>query len=143
MTVKKFNVEEEGLNHFFGPLESKIMDIIWSSEKISIKEVQAILNGENPLTFNTIMTVMNRLVEKGYLTKKIEGKGRNRTSFYQPMQSKEQFLSEQTRAVTQGLIQEFGDLVVNHMIDALEDKDPALIGKLQKKLDVMKKRKKP
>jgi predicted transcriptional regulator len=140
MKVKKFNVDEEGLNHFFGPLEAKIMDIIWSSEGLSIKEVQENLNIENPISFNAVMTVMNRLLEKGHLKKFSEGKGRGRSSYYEPLQSKEQFLMEQTKAVTYGLIHEYGDLVVNHMIDALETADPELIAKLQNKINTMKSR---
>lgn len=144
MKVKKFNVSEEGLNHFFGPLEAKIMDIIWSAEGLSIKEVQEILNEENhPISFNAVMTVMNRLLEKGHLTKHSKGKGRGRASCYEPVQTKEQFLTEQTKAVTYGLIHEYGDLVVNHMIDALEDADPNLIAKLQDKINAMKSRNMP
>jgi predicted transcriptional regulator len=143
MNVKKFNVNEEGLNRFFGPLEAKIMEIIWSSEESSIKEVQTTLCGESPISFNTVMTVMNRLVEKGHLKKQIKGKGRGRSSYYQPMQSKEQFLMEQMKAVTNGLLQEYGDMVVNHMIDALEDSEPELLARLEKKLNEMKSRKQP
>lgn len=143
MNIKKFNVNEEGLNRFFGPLEAKIMGIIWSSEESSIKEVQTILSGESPISFNAVMTVMNRLIEKGHLKKHTKGKGRGRASYYQPMQSKEQFLLEQTKAVTNGLLQEYGDLVVNHMIDALEDSEPELLERLEEKLNEMKSRKQP
>ena len=45
------------------------MDILWSSEALSIKEVQSILNQESPISINTVMTVMNRLLDKGLLTK--------------------------------------------------------------------------
>ncbi|HEY0829328.1 MAG TPA: BlaI/MecI/CopY family transcriptional regulator [Bacilli bacterium] len=143
MKVKKFNVSEVGLNHFFGPLEARIMGIIWSSDGISIKDVQGILSGENPISFNAVMTVMNRLLEKGHLKKFTEGSGRGRISCYQPVQSKEQFLMEQTQAVTFGLIQEYGDLVVNHMIDALEGANPEMIAKLQMKLNEVKSRERP
>lgn len=139
--VKKFNVNEEGLNRFFGPLEVKIMNILWLSDGMSIKDVQSILNQESPISFNTVMTVMNRLLEKGHLSKDTRGKGRNRVTVFEPVQTKEQFLHVQTKAVTDGLIQEFGDLVVGHMIDALEDADSELINKLSDKLNQLKSRK--
>ncbi|CAM3471606.1 MULTISPECIES: BlaI/MecI/CopY family transcriptional regulator [Paenibacillaceae] len=139
--VKKFNVNEEGLNRFFGPLEAKIMNILWLSDGMSIKDVQSILNQESPISFNTVMTVMNRLLEKGHLSKDTRGKGRNRVTVFEPVQTKEQFLHVQTKAVTDGLIQEFGDLVVGHMIDALEDADSELINKLSDKLNQLKSRK--
>lgn len=143
MKIKKLNLQQSGLNHFFGPLEARIMDIIWSSESMTIKDVQTILNQENPISFNTVMTIMNRLIDKGHLIKKSSGKGRTRLTSYTPVQSKEQFLTEQTKAVTEGLIHEFGGLVVNHMIDALDEADPELIAKLERKITEMKNRNLP
>jgi len=137
MKIKKFNVHEHGLNQFFGPLEAKVMEILWASERTTIRDVQSILNYEEPLSFNTVMTVMNRLIEKGLLQKTSQGSGRGKVTFYEPLQSKEQFLSDQTKEVTQGLIREFGELVVGHMIDALDEVDPKLISKLQDKLNQM------
>ena len=40
MFTQNYKLNEQGLNHFFGPLEAKIMEIVWSSEGITIKEVQ-------------------------------------------------------------------------------------------------------
>jgi hypothetical protein len=40
MKVQNYRFNEEGLNHFFGPLETRIIEIIWNSlEPMSIKEV--------------------------------------------------------------------------------------------------------
>ena len=110
------------------------MEILWAS-KTTIRDVQTIVSEEEPLSFNTVMTVMNRLIEK--VAKTSKGSGRARLTFFEPIQTKEQFLSEQTKEVTQGLIREFGDLVVGHMIDALDEADPKLISKLQDKLNQM------
>lgn len=118
------------------------MDILWSSEALSIKEVQSILNQESPISINTVMTVMNRLLDKGLLTKAMTGTGRTRAAKFSPLQSREQFLTEQTKEVSQGLIQEYGSLVVNHMIDALDDVDPEVIAKLERKLNDIKRGKK-
>lgn len=71
MLIRKFKMKESGLNRFFGPLEAKIMDILWNVEKeMTIKDVQFELEKEKSTNFNTVMTVMNRLVEKGILRKK-------------------------------------------------------------------------
>lgn len=45
-----FKAGETGLNRFFGPLEAKIMDILWSTSDRSIKEVQTALEGIGTLT---------------------------------------------------------------------------------------------
>lgn len=143
MQIKRINVNEEGLNRFFGPLEAKIMEILWDCGGLTIKEVQSELNKETPITVNAVMTVMNRLLDKGFLTKSSGGSGKARGAEFHAVQSKDEFLSEQTRVVSQGLIHEYGGLVVSHMIDALDDVEPEIIAKLERKLNEMKSGKKP
>jgi predicted transcriptional regulator len=135
MKIQKFKFNERGLNRFFGPLEAKIMDVLWNGAEMSIKDVQRVLEREKPVNFNTVMTVMNRLVEKGILQKRVEG----RTSLYQPVLSKEEFFDIQSKELTHELIDEFGSLVVNHMLDALEEVDHELIEKLEQKIKELKK----
>lgn len=140
LTVKRVNVNEEGLNVFFGPLEAKIMELIWSNGGYSAKEMQLELSAENPITFNAVMTVMNRLALKGYLDKQKKGSGRGRASVFSPVQNKEDFILEQTKSITEGLMNEYGEYVLPHMLDALEHADPDLIVKLEKKLLFLKSR---
>ncbi|MEF3309422.1 BlaI/MecI/CopY family transcriptional regulator [Paenibacillus sp. GYB004] len=141
MKVKQYHVDQVGLHQFFGSLEARIMELMWNSmEKTSIRHIHETLNLESPISFNAVMTVLNRLWEKGILHKDSQGQGRTKTSYFLPLQTKEQFLAEKTREVTQGLIKEFGDVVVNHLIDTIEDVDPALLNKLEEKLEEAKKR---
>ncbi|WP_338246024.1 BlaI/MecI/CopY family transcriptional regulator, partial [Bacillus anthracis] len=65
---------EKGLNRFFGPLEGRIMEILYQGEDMPIKEVQQKLSDEKPINFNTVMTVLNRLTEKGIVEKKTKGR---------------------------------------------------------------------
>lgn len=143
MRIKKWNVNEEGLNRFFGPLEARIMDILWSEGDRSIKEVQEALSREEPISVNAVMTVMNRLLEKGFLTKAKYSLGSARAARFRPIQSQDDFMMEQMKAVSHGLIREYGSLVVTHMIDELEEADPDLIARLEQKLNEMKSGKKP
>lgn len=135
MLIRKFKINESGLNRFFGPLEAKIMDILWNDVEMTIKDVQQVLDREKMTNFNTVMTVMNRLVEKGILEKRAEG----RSSLYKPVQSREEFLSEQSKEMTTELMDEFGNVVVSHMLDALEDVDDDLVAKLEQKIKELKK----
>ena len=100
MFTQNYKLNEQGLNHFFGPLEAKIMEIVWSSDGITIKEVQQKLSEESPVNFNTVMTVMNRLVEKLHLEKQTV----KRSGIYRAVQTKEEFLSNQTKKMTQELM---------------------------------------
>ena len=135
MTIKNFRYDQVGLKRFFGPLEAKIMEILWNGNEMSIKEVQQTIEKEKEINFNTVMTVMNRLVEKNILQKRLEG----RTSFYKPIKTKEEFIDEQSRKLTENLLDEFGGVVVNHMLDTLHEVDQSLIEKLEQKLEQLKK----
>ncbi|BCG60439.1 BlaI/MecI/CopY family transcriptional regulator [Paenibacillus sp. URB8-2] len=137
MLVKRINLEGEGINRFFGSLESQIMDIIWANSKVTAKQVQSLLKEE--LSYNAVMTVMNRLFEKGHLKKTTVGKGRFKHSYFEPIQSKEAFINEQTRIVTEELIHDFGGLMVNHMVDAVQEADPELMKLLEARLEQWRK----
>ena len=110
------------------------MNILWNGNESSIKEVQQILEKEKPINFNTVMTVMNRLVEKNILTKRLEG----RTSLFKPLTTKEDFINNQSKKLTENLLDEFGGLVVNHMLDSLKEVDDHLLEKLEQKLEQLK-----
>lgn len=135
MRIGKFKINETGLNRFFGPLEAKIMDILWDNDAMTIKDVQQILDRESVKSFNTVMTVMNRLVEKGILQKNLAG----RSYLYKPVQSRIEFLNTQSKEMTNELMDEFGNVVVSHMLDALEDADDDLVAKLEHKIKELKK----
>ncbi|WP_019003892.1 BlaI/MecI/CopY family transcriptional regulator [Cohnella laeviribosi] len=140
MKVKTIHLNEEGLHRFFGSLEAKIMEVLWEKGKLTIKQVHEILNSENPISLNAVMTVMIRLADKGHLIKESRGKGRTRLTLFSPTQNKEQFILEQTKVVTDGLIEDFGPLVVSHLIDNLDKADPGLIERLEQKLNELKRR---
>lgn len=135
MKIRKFKLNESGLNRFFGPLEAKIMDVLWNDVEMTIKDVQQVLEHEKSTNFNTVMTVMNRLVDKEILCKRLEG----RSFLYKPLLSREEFLTTQSKEMTNELMDEFGSVVVSHMLDALEDVDDALVAKLEQKIKELKK----
>ncbi|MFS0724288.1 BlaI/MecI/CopY family transcriptional regulator [Paenibacillus sp. 1P07SE] len=140
MKIKKLNVNEEGLHRFFGSLEARVMTVVWAHEKLTIKQVHEKLDDQAPISLNAVMTVMIRLADKGILQKETTGGGRNRLTFFYPVQTEEQFILEQTRVVTEGLMEDFGPLMVNHFIDQLDSADPDLIKKLENRLNELKNR---
>ncbi|WP_042196093.1 BlaI/MecI/CopY family transcriptional regulator [Paenibacillus camerounensis] len=140
MRVKKINLAEEGLHRFFGTLETKIMEILWAKGTLTIKQVHERIDNETPISYNAVMTVMVRLAEKGHLNKDSSGSGRNKVTYFCPSQSKEQFILEQTKMVTDGLVKDFGSMMVSHLVDNLDNADPELIERLAQKLEELKRR---
>ena len=59
-----------------GPLERRVMDHLWRSGPSTVGEVRAALNLESPqqLAYTTVMTILVRLSDKGYLSRTREGR---------------------------------------------------------------------
>lgn len=137
MKIENFKYHERGMNRFFGPLEARVMTILWDHPELTIKDVQhqLELRQDKPLSFNTVMTVMNRLVDKGFL-EKLRGR---KASLYRPTRSREEFLEAQSKELSGELLDEFGPLIVNHMVDALDEVNPDLLDQLEKRIQQLKK----
>nr|WP_216855885.1 BlaI/MecI/CopY family transcriptional regulator [Paenibacillus qinlingensis] len=133
--MQNFKLKESGLNRFFGPLESKIMEILWtSSSEMTIKDVQQKLDEDKAINFNTVMTVMNRLVDK----KILEKRSVVRSFHYKPVVTIEEFMDTQSKELTYDLIEQFGSLAVTHMVDALDKVDPELLDQLEQHILLLK-----
>ncbi|MFD1130570.1 BlaI/MecI/CopY family transcriptional regulator [Paenibacillus provencensis] len=138
MRVKRFHLDEEGINKFFGSLEARIMEVLWSKGKMTIKQVHELINAESPISLNAVMTVMTRLTDKEYLIKESSGQGRTRLTYFSAPTTKEEFIQAQTQAVTDGLIADFGSYMVRNLIESLDKADPELIQQLENKLKELK-----
>lgn len=111
------------------------MEALWHREThLTIKEVQQVLHKEKAIKFNTVMTVMNRLVEKGILEKRIEG----RSSLFKPVQTRNEFLNTQSKQMAHILTKQFGHTIVCHLLETLRDADESLIMQMERKVSELK-----
>lgn len=59
----------------FGELESAVMDCLWAAERpTSVREVLDELLSERTLAYTTVMTVLDNLHRKGWVTRHQEGR---------------------------------------------------------------------
>ena len=59
----------------FGELEAVVMDKLWSAtEPLAVRTVLELLQQERTIAYTTVMTVMERLFQKGLLTRVEAGK---------------------------------------------------------------------
>ncbi|WCO68010.1 BlaI/MecI/CopY family transcriptional regulator [Iamia majanohamensis] len=69
-----------------GELEAAVMDVVWERGGwVSVSDVRSVLTQARPLSYNTVLTIMVRLFEKGRLERRRDG----RAYLYQPLQSRE------------------------------------------------------
>ena len=67
------------------PLELSCLTALWSLSEGSVKDVQRIVAQSRPLAYTTIMTVLDRLVRKGKITRRKVG----RAFVYAPQASRD------------------------------------------------------
>lgn len=112
----------------FGELETAIMDVVWSTNPISVRDVLEQL--DRGCAYTTVMTVMQRLFEKGMLKRKLVDNAYQ----YEPAMLKQQFVEQTVRKTVDQLCNGFGDVALAHFVDALDDVDVKRLEKLRRKL---------
>lgn len=76
--------------------ELEIMQIIWSeTAPVSRMSIERALAKTHPLAPTTILTLLTRLCEKGFLSLRKEG----RTNFYEPLITEKEYLAVESRAL--------------------------------------------
>lgn len=54
--------------------EQRVMRVVWDRSEASVREVTDTLNETNPVAYNTVLTILKILGEKGYVTARQEGR---------------------------------------------------------------------
>jgi predicted transcriptional regulator len=117
--LPQYTLEGISTDSFLGPLESKVLETIWSSEKrpITVREVHHAMGSEDNLAYTTIMTTMNRLFDKGLLNREVKsGKGGLHYAYW-PMMEREAFERTAIQGVLDSLIDKFGEKVTDCFIE--------------------------
>jgi len=125
--VLAFKLDHTGLARLFGELEAQIMEVVWELGEATVSDVLTRLGDE--YHYNTVMTVMSRLADKGFLTRRREG----RAYIYAPVEDRETFLARVSRQVAEGLLRDFGHLAIAQFIDAADAIDPQLLEELRRR----------
>ncbi|HEY4721170.1 MAG TPA: BlaI/MecI/CopY family transcriptional regulator [Anaerolineae bacterium] len=126
MNIHAFRLNQHGLARLFGDLEAKIMNAVWALEEPTVQDVVKRLGKR--ANYKTVMTVMNRLVEKGFL----ERRKVSRAFVYLPRLTREALMERLSRQVLDGLLADFGPTVVAQFVEAIEETDRARLAELAK-----------
>ena len=80
------------------PLELSCLTALWSLSEGNVKDVQRIVAQSRPLAYTTIMTVLDRLVRKGKITRRKVG----RAFVYAPQASRDSMRRAAIRELLDG-----------------------------------------
>jgi len=99
-----------------GPLEQEIMECIWSIGNCTVSDIYQCLIQRRQIAYTTIMTIMTRLTEKRFLSRKFIGK----SYLYSPIDSKSKTLRNTVFKVIEVMINRFGSEAVAYFAEELE-----------------------
>ena len=132
-----FNPNKKGLRKVLGDLEADIMQVIWSTEETTVRQVYDRLQSRREIAYTTVMTVMSRLAAKGLLIKRMEG-----TAFvYRAAISQEDFTQSTVGKVIAELLADFAGPVISQFVDAVDREQPEKMKELAQLIEAKGKEK--
>ena len=95
--------------------ELRLMDVVWNKSAVTVGEVAAALTGEPSLAYNTILTTLRILEQKGYVrhTKSREG----RAFVYRAVVGRKQASRNALRHLVRGFFANSPELLVLNLLD--------------------------
>ena len=129
-----FRPAKKGVAQILGDLESEVMKQVWKQPGSAARQVQKELAEERPLAYTTIVTILDRLYQKGLLTRARDGKAFR----YSPSISREEFNKAVTRDVLQGLLKEDSRPIISTFVD-LVSTEPELLSQLEELIKARRK----
>ncbi len=120
-----------------GPLERKILTILWTKREATAREICTILeNNDERRAYSTVRTIIKRLVRKQIISQHIHPT--NRQYIYSPLITKSELETTIVRKTVSDLLKRFEQSTINYLAEELSDNKEE-IEKLKQKLAEMKK----
>ena len=101
---------------YLGELEQQIMDIVWECKNCSARDVLTMLERDKKLAYTTVATILQRLYDKGLLTRKENSIG----YIYSPKVSKEKYTKNVAQSFLKNFINSFGDTAIASFADSID-----------------------
>lgn len=110
-----------------GDLEARVMRTIWSLNRaVPARAVHAQVVREHKVAFLTVVTVLNKLVRKGLLSRA----KRDDLFHYTPRLSEEEFMAHASRRLVEGILSLGEEAVAASLVDVLAERDPERLAEL-------------
>jgi predicted transcriptional regulator len=116
-SLKFFIPSRSGAGAVLGPLEGKIMQLVWKENRtLSVGDVHGALTEQGrEIAYSTVKAVLNNLAGKGRLTKTRAGK----VTFFTAAASREDFEAQVVASVVRSLKRNFGTAAIAELVDQL------------------------
>lgn len=128
---KTIHLTGQGLEKVLGSLEAKVMELVWEAEEVTVRSIKDTLaRRSRELSFNSIMTIMNRLVDKNVLKKC----GQSNVYTYCPTMPKDEFSRIVARDIISAVVKDPALFSAASFTELLGELDKETIKKLKQLL---------
>lgn len=122
----------EGLAKVLGDLEARVMESVWElGRPAPAKKVHARVIREHEVALLTVVTVLNKLVDKGLLSRQ----KKNGLLHYRALWTEGDLRRHVSRRVVEGILSFGPSAVAASFVDVLAERDPAQLGELRRLID--------
>lgn len=119
----------EQAGRVLGALEERIMEIVWrSSAPVAVREVGKKLKSRPPLAYTTVMTTLDRLYKKGFLSREKVGNA----FVYSAAMSKDEYKKRIVEETLGVLLAESADPVLAAFVDTAASVDEDNLVRLER-----------
>lgn len=125
---------KHSLSEVLGPLEEDIMEAVWETGVVTVRDVHRALRDGRPVAYTTVMTTLGRLAEKGFL-RRIEDQPAHR---YVALVSRDQYARSTVKSVVDWLVGHFPEPAVAYFLDRVEREDEEVIDRLRHAIEERK-----
>lgn len=117
----------EGLAKVLGDLEARVMRTIWIfDEPVPARPVHERIQKEHDVALLTVITVLNKLVQKGLLRRAKRGD----LLHYEARLTEDEFTAHASRRIVEGVWSLDPDVVAASLVDVLAKRDPERLAEL-------------
>ena len=129
IALRGFKPGSRGAGHVLGDLESAVMEILWSQSNQTVNGVEERLQRNREIAHTTVLTTLDRMHRKGYLTREKQAKA----FVYAPRYTRVEFERMMAQEVLAALIGDFTEPALSTFVDLIGD-DPGALDQLEAKI---------
>jgi len=116
-----------GAAKVLGDLEARVMHAVWElGGTRSAREIHTAVVPTHEVAFVTVVTVLNKLVEKRWLTRAKRGD----LLHYTASVTEDEFTTRTSRRMVEGVLSFGADMAAASFVDVLAERDPAQLAEL-------------
>ena len=117
----------DGLAKVLGDLEARVLQTVWAiGSPTPARAVHERVADTHPVAALTVITVLNKLVAKGVLTRET----REGLLHYQATMTEDEFMAHASRRVVEGILSFGPEAVAMSLVDVLAEHDPKRLAEL-------------